>query len=76
MQNDQQRRLVSIGVVSQAVGVPPSTIRDWEKAGLLPQPARVQDGTLDRRCYSLDDIELIRMTASARRRQQRQRQSA
>ncbi len=61
------RRFVSIGVAARSVGVSPQTLRDWETRELIPRAARLEG--LDRRLYSLDDVEAIRQVREAQRRQ-------
>ena len=60
-----------IGSTSLAarLGVSPSTIKLWERVGVL-DPARRVEGS-NRRVYRLDDVEVIREQA-ARRRDRRQ----
>ncbi len=63
-------RLFSIGHVAEALELSPSVLRKWEGQGLIPSPARI--GRDDRRAYREDELEALRLFASARRRQQRQ----
>ena len=53
---------MSIGRVAQRCGLAPSAIRYYEKAGLLPKPARISG----RRCYSPDVIGRVRLLQLAR----------
>lgn len=48
---------LSIGGVARRTGVRPSALRYYEKAGILPAPARVSG----RRCYDSDAIRRIEM---------------
>jgi DNA-binding transcriptional MerR regulator len=52
-----------IGELSDAVGLSPSTIRYYEKVGLVPPPARSLSGYRD---YSEDDERRLRLIAQAR----------
>jgi DNA-binding transcriptional MerR regulator len=63
-------RLFSIGAVARALGLSESVLRKWEKQGLIDGPARI--GGDDRRAYREDELEALRLFASARRRQQQQ----
>ncbi|PKQ29479.1 MAG: hypothetical protein CVT60_05130 [Actinobacteria bacterium HGW-Actinobacteria-10] len=57
MQDDSTVGVFSINAVAEATGVPPSTLRYWEKAYGLIVPLRTEGG---HRLYSQDDIERIR----------------
>ncbi len=64
-----------IGSTSLAarLGVSPSTIKLWERVGVL-DPARRVEGS-NRRVYRLDDVEVIREQVQ-RRRDRRQKVAA
>ena len=64
-----------IGSTSLAarLGVSPSTIKLWERVGVL-EPARRVEGS-NRRVYRLDDVEVIREQVQ-RRRDRRQKVAA
>lgn len=54
----------TIGEVARRTGVPTSTLRYWERAGLLPAPQRVSG----RRSYApdvLDNVALIQLAQAA-----------
>ena len=57
MNDDSQVGIYTINVVSETTGIPPSTLRAWEKTYGLVVPARTQGG---HRLYSQDDIERLR----------------
>ena len=61
---DTTRRFVSIGRAAELVGRSRSTLRELEARGVLPTAARVEG--LDRRLYSLADVEVIRATLAER----------
>ncbi|MFQ5555525.1 MAG: MerR family transcriptional regulator [Acidimicrobiia bacterium] len=52
-----------IGQAARTVGMEASTIRFYESAGLLPDPARTDGGYRD---YSADDLDLMRFVKRAR----------
>lgn len=54
--------MLTIGEVSRRTGLRPSAIRYYEKAGLLPRPARVSG----RRQYDADIFEWLSLIALAR----------
>lgn len=56
MQDESQVGVFSINAVSDATGVPPTTLRYWEKAYGLIVPLRTEGG---HRLYSQDDVERI-----------------
>ncbi len=59
------RRFISIGALSQLVGLSPTRLRELEAAGVLPKAARLE-GT-DRRLYSVpEDLEAIRAALADR----------
>jgi DNA-binding transcriptional MerR regulator len=60
-------RLVTIGAVSERLGVAPSTVRLWERKGWIPPADRL--GGSNRRVYDLADLDTLRTVADARRRQ-------
>ncbi len=62
--DDTTRRFVSIGTVARLVGKSPTTLRELESRGVLPAAARVEG--LDRRLYSLADVEVIRAALAER----------
>src|SRR2546430_15279632 len=67
---ERPMRELSIGEVAREAGVPASTLRYYEKAGLLPAPPR-RSG---QRCYSeavFGRINLIRLPLEAGRRHRR-----
>lgn len=51
-----------IGEVAAAVGVPPRTVRFYERRGLLPEPARARNGY---RIYDGSTIDRLRFIRSA-----------
>ncbi|WP_426516711.1 MerR family transcriptional regulator [Diaminobutyricibacter sp. McL0618] len=53
------RPLYSMAVAAELLGLPPATLRLYERKGLL-RPARTEGGT---RRYSADDIERMRRVA-------------
>jgi DNA-binding transcriptional MerR regulator len=55
----------TIGPVTTLTDTSPSTLRQWERDGLIPKPARSADG---RRQYTPEEIGLIRDIARQRRR--------
>jgi DNA-binding transcriptional MerR regulator len=56
--------LLRVGELAEAVGVAPDTIRYYERAGLLPPPARTPAGY---RTYGDDAIDRIRFIQGAQR---------
>ncbi len=68
------RRFVSIGVAARSVGVSPQTLRDWEARALIPPAARLEG--MDRRLYSIADVEAIRQIRQVREAQRRQRDTS
>lgn len=58
-QTPGSRPLYSMGVAAELLGLPPATLRLYERKGLLT-PARTDGGT---RRYSADDIERMRRVA-------------
>lgn len=54
---------MEIGEFSQAVGLPPSTLRYYERIGLLPAPAR----SGGRRIYQPRDMAAATLLATARK---------
>ncbi len=62
--DDTARRFVSIGTVARMVGKSPTTLRELEAAGILPPATRLEG--LDRRLYSLGDVEIIRAALAER----------
>ena len=57
-------RRMRIGELAQAVGVSPETVRFYERAGLLPAPARRENAYRD---YGEADAEHLRLVAELRR---------
>jgi DNA-binding transcriptional MerR regulator len=57
-------RRLRVAEVAEAVGVAPDTIRYYERAGLLPPPARTQAGY---RAYDAAAIERVRFIQGAQR---------
>jgi len=55
---------VRIGELASSVGVSPDTIRFYEREGLLPRPARAENGYRD---YGPEDAEHLRLVADLRR---------
>lgn len=53
---------MTIGAVAQATGVPPNTLRTWERRYGFPMPSRTPGG---HRLYDHDDVEKIRWVARA-----------
>ncbi len=60
------RRYLTIGRVEDLVGVTQKTLRQWERAGLIPAAARLEGH--DRRIYSDADVEEIRRVVCERQR--------
>ncbi len=58
------RRFISIGRVAALVGLSPTRLRELEAAGVLPKAARLEG--MDRRLYSLEDLEAIRAALADR----------
>jgi DNA-binding transcriptional MerR regulator len=54
----------TIGATARMAGVSDSTLRAWERCGLIPTPGRSSDG---RRQYSELDVARIRDLARRRR---------
>ncbi len=61
------RQYLTIGRVEELVGVTQKTLRQWERAGLIPAAARLEGH--DRRIYSDADVEAIRRVVRERQRQ-------
>lgn len=57
-------RTVTIGAVTRLTDLSASTLRQWERQKLIPEPARSGDG---RRQYGPEDVELIRDFAKRRK---------
>jgi len=55
MNGDNGQPLFTIGVVAEIIGVTPTTLRLWEKKGLINPSRRGKN-----RCYSRRDLELLR----------------
>ncbi len=62
-----------IGAVAQLVGVPPETLRTWERRYGLPSPARGEGG---RRLYSPEEVRLLHNVAELARQGERVRDLA
>ena len=62
---------VGIGVVANALGVCPSTVRQWERLGRIPRAPRV--GGQGRRLYRVDDLAAISEAVNAMNAAGRQR---
>jgi DNA-binding transcriptional MerR regulator len=60
-------KVYSISAVAQRAGVPPDTIRQWERRGLLPQAQRIEGPGRADRIYSREDLESIVRFARERR---------
>lgn len=53
-----EKKYYKIGEVAEMLNIPCSTLRFWEKEFTIIEPKRTSKNT---RCYTLDDIEKIRM---------------
>ena len=58
-------RLVGIGTIARELNAAPSTVRFWERRGILPAAGRI-DGT-GRRVWRVADIDALRARIVARR---------
>lgn len=58
------RRYVTIGRVEELVGVTQGTLRQWERAGLIPAAARLEGH--DRRIYDEQAVAEIRRVVRER----------
>lgn len=56
--------MMQIKEISTSTGVPAKTIRYYEEIGLLPQPARQENGY---RQYAESDVNRLKLVAGARR---------
>ncbi len=65
MGQSTESKFVGIGYLADALGVSPSTIRKWERAGAIPAADRV--GGSERRIYCVGDVEILRAKAPRRR---------
>jgi len=63
---DQANRLIGIGSLARKLNAAPSTVRLWERNGLVPPAARI-DGS-GRRVWDIADVAAIRETVEERRR--------
>ncbi len=63
------RGLVSIGNVARLLGVSPSAVVKWERAGRLPTALRVEPGA--RRVWPRADIEAIAGSEAIQKRDRR-----
>lgn len=63
--NTTATELMSIGIVAQRLGVSKQTIRNWELAGIAPEPRRLIG--YDRRFYDEADVEKLRKIIEERR---------
>jgi DNA-binding transcriptional MerR regulator len=52
--------LTRIGPIASHLGVTPQTIRNWEKAGIIPPAPRTRNGF---RVYRVEDIKTIERAA-------------
>jgi DNA-binding transcriptional MerR regulator len=59
-----QGRRLRVGELAEVVGVAPDTIRYYERAGLLPAPARTAAGY---RAYHVDAVDRLRFIQGAQR---------
>jgi DNA-binding transcriptional MerR regulator len=72
---DEPGSYLGIGAVATEVGVPRSTIRDWERLGLIPASERLQPGA--RRIWRLADLpQILKCVESRRARREERRLSA
>lgn len=59
--------MFSLGGVARELRVSPSTVRKWERLGLI-EPAMRLEGS-DRRIYAVSDVEAIKARVALRRRE-------
>lgn len=52
-------KIYSIGETARKVRLSPSTLRNWERDGLIPGPTRL-NGNKKLRLYSENDLDAIR----------------
>jgi len=65
MAQSTESKFVGIGYLADALGVSPSTVRQWERTGVIPAADRV--GGSERRIYRISDVEMLRAKAPHRR---------
>ena len=63
--NDTAPRFVGVGGVADALGVSSETVRNWERAGVIPTGARTEPGS--RRVWPVGDLVEIRARVNERR---------
>ncbi len=73
MTEEAPEQFVGIGAIATALGVCPSSVRKWERRGVIPTAPRILGS--DRRLYRLDDVPMIRQRVNAMRAARRRRRS-
>ncbi len=74
---DRPGPFISIGGVAERLGVAPSTVRKWERLGVIPAAPRLEGvGATARRVYLPDDVAEIQRRVTEMRENGRRKDRA